>query len=88
MANVNDESDTAFEMADDEPDTASEMADDDSHTTSEMDDDDSELECHCGAASCRQTITGQDWRRKDLQDKYKGYLSAYLSEKIKRLTDS
>jgi hypothetical protein len=58
------------------------------HDWAMTDDDDSELDCRCGATSCRQIVTGQDWRRKDLQEKYRGYLSTYLSEKIKRLPDS
>ena len=55
------------------------------HDWAMTDDDDSELECHCGAAGCRGIITGQDWRRKDLQEKYRGYMSAYLEEKIKQV---
>ncbi|HXM33595.1 MAG TPA: SET domain-containing protein-lysine N-methyltransferase [Pyrinomonadaceae bacterium] len=54
------------------------------HDWAMTDFDDFEMKCACGAAGCRQIITGQDWRRKDLQDKYSGYLSAYLVEKIKR----
>jgi len=55
------------------------------HDWAMTDDDDFELKCHCGAATCRQIITGQDWQRKDLQEKYRGYMSAYLVEKISRL---
>ena len=55
------------------------------HDWAMTDDDEFELDCHCGAASCRQIITGQDWRRKDLQEKYRGYISVYLVEKIGRL---
>ena len=55
------------------------------HDWAMTDDDDFELQCHCGAASCRKLVTGQDWRRKDLQEKYGGYMSAYLAEKISRL---
>ena len=54
------------------------------HDWATTDDDDYELECRCGAASCRGVITGQDWRRKDLQEKYAGYFSSYLAEKIGR----
>lgn len=57
------------------------------HDWAMTDDDQFEMECHCGAASCRQLITGQDWRRKDLQEKYRGYMSAYLADKIKRLAE-
>jgi len=54
------------------------------HDWAMTDDDASEMECHCGAALCRKVVTGQDWRRKDLQERYSGYFSAYLTEKIKR----
>ena len=58
------------------------------HDWATTDDDDYELECNCGAGVCRRVITGQDWRRKDLQEKYSGYFSSYLAEKIKRLSES
>ena len=53
------------------------------HDWATTDDDDYEMECKCGALSCRRIITGKDWRRKDLQQKYAGYMSWYLMEKIK-----
>ncbi len=53
------------------------------HDWATTDDDNYEIECHCGAPGCRKVITGQDWRRKDLQEKYAGYMSWYLVEKIK-----
>lgn len=31
-----------------------------------MDDFNGEMACTCGAATCRKTITGQDWRRAEL----------------------
>src|SRR5258706_12804857 len=55
------------------------------HDWAMTDDDDYEMECKCGASSCRRMITGQDWRRKELQEKYRGYMSAYLTEQIKRV---
>ena len=57
------------------------------HDWATTDDDDYEMECRCGSANCRRVITGQDWRRKDLQEKYAGYFSWYLAEKIGRLSD-
>jgi SET domain-containing protein len=36
------------------------------------------MRCRCGAAACRGVITAADWRRKDLQRKYRGYFSSYL----------
>lgn len=56
------------------------------HDWAMTDDDDYEMDCKCGAASCRQRITGQDWRRQNLQEKYRGYLSWYLVEKIARMS--
>lgn len=53
------------------------------HDWATTDDDAYEMECKCGAASCRKIITGQDWRRQDLQEKYAGYISWYLAEKIR-----
>lgn len=55
------------------------------HDWATTDDDDYTLECQCGAPTCRKTITGQDWRKADLQAKYAGYFSWYLAEKFKRL---
>jgi len=41
-----------------------------------------QMECRCGAANCRRVVTGQDWRRKELQKKYSGFFSWYLQKKI------
>ncbi len=54
------------------------------HDWATTDDDDSSMDCHCGSANCRKTITGRDWQRKDLQEKYRGYMSWYLEEKIRK----
>ncbi len=55
------------------------------HDWATTDDDDYEMACQCGAPNCRKVITGQDWRRKDLQEKYGNCMSWYLAEKIKLL---
>jgi hypothetical protein len=52
------------------------------HDWAMTDDDDSTTECHCGAATCRGTITGKDWQKPALQERYRGYFSAYLEHKI------
>ena len=52
------------------------------HDWAMTDCDDCEMNCNCGAACCRKIITGQDWTRKDLQEKYRGYFSWYLERKI------
>jgi hypothetical protein len=54
------------------------------HDWATTDDDIYEMKCNCGARNCREVVTGQDWRRKDLQEKYRDYISWYLQEKIKR----
>jgi len=54
------------------------------HDWATTDDDTYELECKCGVPTCRKIITGQDWRRKDLQEKYGGHMSWYLLEKLAR----
>jgi SET domain-containing protein len=54
------------------------------HDWAMTDDDPSEMECRCGAPTCRGKVTGQDWRRPELQEKYHGYFSWYLEEKIRR----
>lgn len=40
-------------------------------------------ECKCGTTFCRHMITGKDWQRKDLREKYKNHFSPYLNRKIK-----
>ncbi|HEU0155805.1 MAG TPA: SET domain-containing protein-lysine N-methyltransferase [Stellaceae bacterium] len=47
-----------------------------------MDDFDGEMVCACGAGCCRRTVTGRDWRRPELQEKYRDYFSAYLQRRI------
>jgi SET domain-containing protein len=54
------------------------------HDWATTDDDDYRIVCRCVAASCRKILTGKDWQRKDLQQKYEGYISWYLEEKIRR----
>lgn len=47
-----------------------------------MDDYEAAFECRCGTARCRGTVDGQDWRRPELQERYRGYFSAYLQKRI------
>jgi hypothetical protein len=55
------------------------------HDWAMTDDDDYTAECNCGSATCRKILTGKDWQRRDLQEKYKGFISWYLEEKISRM---
>ena len=52
------------------------------HDWAMTDDDDSTTPCHCAAANCRGTITGKDWQKPELQERYRGYFSAYLVQKM------
>lgn len=49
-----------------------------------MESSDYDFQCNCGFANCRKTITGDDWKIKELQQKYNGYFSDYLQKKITR----
>lgn len=53
------------------------------HDWAMTDDDDGRMSCRCGAPGCRRTVTGKDWRRKELQEKYRGHFSWYLERKIR-----
>lgn len=47
-----------------------------------------EFDCGCGAPSCRGRVTGDDWRRADLQRRYAGFFSPYLARRIAGLPRS
>ena len=47
-----------------------------------FDDYEGRMTCSCGADACRRVIDGRDWRRPELQQKYRGYFSWYLERKI------
>jgi hypothetical protein len=44
-----------------------------------------EFPCACGAPTCRGQVTGDDWRRPELWERYRGYFSTYLERKIRLL---
>lgn len=41
-----------------------------------------EFTCRCGSAACRGAVSGKDWRRPDLQARYRGWFSPYLQRRI------
>lgn len=41
--------------------------------------------CFCGSKICRGYITGNDWKKPELQKKYAGYFQWYLQEKINNI---
>jgi SET domain-containing protein len=44
-----------------------------------------EFECACGVKECRGKVTGDDWRRPELWERYTGYFSPYLQRRINAL---
>jgi len=40
--------------------------------------------CRCGSDLCRKAITGKDWRRKDLQARYRDHFSPFINERVRR----
>jgi len=44
-----------------------------------------EFRCRCGQPTCRGIVTGSDWRSPDLQEKYAGWFSPYLTRRIAAL---
>ena len=52
------------------------------HDWAMTDDDDYSVECKCDAHNCRKVLTGKDWQRPELQKRYAGYFSTYLTRKI------
>jgi len=55
------------------------------HDWATTDDLDYEMTCNCGSPNCRGTITGKDWMKKELQEKYKGWFCWFLQRKIEAL---
>lgn len=47
-----------------------------------IDNEEYSFKCTCGSDNCRGTITGFDWKIKDLQEKYYNYFAQYLKDKI------
>lgn len=55
------------------------------HDWATTEDLDYEMACNCGAAACRGTITGKDWMKPELQEKYRGWFCWFLERKIDAL---
>jgi uncharacterized protein len=41
-----------------------------------------EVECRCGSPLCRHIITGNDWQRPELQERYRGHFSPFINDRI------
>ena len=51
-------------------------------------DPDYSFELSCDKDNCRKRLTGNDWKNKELQERYKGYFSKYIEDKIDGKTKS
>ena len=40
------------------------------------------MPCRCGSPLCRGTVTNEDWRRRDVQQRYAGHFSPFLNRRI------
>lgn len=38
--------------------------------------------CRCGSPDCRRIITGDDWRREDVQERYQNHFSPFINRRI------
>jgi len=43
--------------------------------------------CHCGSLYCRHTVTGNDWKLKDVQERYRNHFSPFINRRIEKLTN-
>jgi hypothetical protein len=41
-----------------------------------------EFVCECGTPGCRRLITGADWKLPELQERYAGFFSSYVTRRI------
>ena len=52
------------------------------HDWATTDDLDYQMQCACGSENCRGTITGKDWQKPELQEKYKGWFCWFIQRKL------
>lgn len=44
-------------------------------------------DCSCGSSGCRKTFTSEDWRRPELQERYRGHFLPYINRMIEALRE-
>lgn len=42
-------------------------------------------DCYCGSPLCRKRITGDDWKLKEVQERYKDHSPPYLEKRIRKM---
>jgi len=58
------------------------------HDWATTDDLDYVMECKCGSPKCRGTISGKDWMKKELQEKYQGWFCWFIQRKIDAMSSA
>lgn len=58
------------------------------HDWATTDDLDYDITCNCGSLNCRRIITGKDWMKRELQEKYKGWFCWFIQRKIDTLSSN
>ena len=46
-----------------------------------------QLDCRCGAPTCRGVVTDDDWKIEALQERYRGWFQPFLQQEIERGND-
>ena len=41
--------------------------------------------CMCGSPVCRRVVSGNDWRRPEIQERYRDHFSPFINDRIRRL---
>ncbi len=44
-----------------------------------------DMECSCGAPSCRRRVTSDEWESPEFRRRHEGYLSTYIAEMVRTL---
>jgi hypothetical protein len=58
------------------------------HDWATTDDLDYVMQCNCRRPNCRRIVTGKDWMKKELQEKYKGWFCWFIQRKIDALSSN
>lgn len=45
------------------------------------------MECRCGSRLCRGAVTGEDWRRPELRERYRDHFLPFINARISRLAE-
>jgi hypothetical protein len=45
-------------------------------------DDYDQFKCNCNTSACREVVSGDDWKRPELRDRYAGWFAEYLARRI------